>query len=135
MQDTSFGVVPIRDHAFFKQTVLQGEVSDCFLERAHLVAEILHFARGRLTRCVARKAALASFQELLRPAVVETFGNALPPAQLGDRRLAAQSGKDDPDLLLCRELPPGPRRISFTCFSADCGPEFCLIFACLFGLR
>ncbi len=27
------------------------------------------------------------------------------------------------------------RRISFTCFSADCGPAFCLIFACLFGLR
>ena len=55
-------------------------VSDRLLERAHLVAEILHFARGRLTRCVAGQAPLPCLQELLRPAVVETFGNPLPPA-------------------------------------------------------
>ena len=76
-------------HAFFEQAVLEGEVSDRLLERAHLVAQVLHFARGGLPRRVARKPALASFQELLRPAVVEALGNPLPPAQLGDRRLAA----------------------------------------------
>jgi hypothetical protein len=89
MRDTSFVVAPIRDHAFFEQTVLEGELSDHLLESAHLVAQVLHFARGRLARRVARKPALASFQELLRPAVVEPFGNPLPPAELGDRRLAA----------------------------------------------
>jgi len=68
---------------------IEGEVSDRLLERAHLVAQILQFARGGLARRVARKAALASLQELLRPAVVEPFGNPLPPAELGDRRLAA----------------------------------------------
>jgi hypothetical protein len=74
---------------FFEQAVFEGEVSDRLLQRAHLVAQVLHLARGGLPRRVARKAALANLQELLRPAVVEAFSDPLPPAQLGDRRLAA----------------------------------------------
>jgi len=39
----------------------------------------------------ASRAPLAGFQELLRPAVIETFGDAFPTAQLGNTALPSQA--------------------------------------------
>ena len=61
-------------------------------------------ARGRLAPGVAGKALLARFQKLLRPAVIQTLGNALMAAQGGDTLFAAQPRHHDPDLLLGRIL-------------------------------
>ena len=97
MRDISFGVVPIRDHAFFEQAVPEREVGDRLLQRTHLIAQVLDVARGGLARRVARKPAFVSCQKPLRSAVA----GLSPSAQFGDRRLAEQPGKDDPDLLLC----------------------------------
>lgn len=55
---------------------------------------------GLLPRRVAGEATLASFEELLRPAVMEALGDPLAPAQFGDRVFAPKTGHDDPDLIL-----------------------------------
>lgn len=55
MRDIAFGVVPIRDYAFFEQVDREREVRDRLLESAHLVAQVLHFARGGLARRVAAR--------------------------------------------------------------------------------
>lgn len=41
MQETSCAVVPIRDHAFLEQTVLQRQVGQAFLQITRLPSQIL----------------------------------------------------------------------------------------------
>jgi hypothetical protein len=95
-------VSPIRDHAFFEQTQFERLLSHDFLQLLGLALEILDLVAGRCTGSVARQAPLAGFQELLGPTVVETLGNALAAAQLGDRVFAAQAVQHDADLLFGR---------------------------------
>src|SRR3546814_10041140 len=83
MRDTSFVVAPIRDHAFFQQTVFECQVGHAFLQGAGLAAQVLHLASGRGSSGVAGQAALASFHELLRPGVVQALRDAFLAAQLG----------------------------------------------------
>src|SRR3546814_2745258 len=85
MRDTSFVVAPIRDHAFFQQTVFECQVGHAFLQGTRFAAQILHLAGGRGTGSVARQAALARFHELLRPGVVQALRDAFLAAQLGNR--------------------------------------------------
>ena len=76
---------------------------------------------------VTGQAAFAGFEELLRPTVVEAFGDAFPTAQFGDRGLAAQAVEDAAEN--CRRVA---RLMSLTSRSADEGsevPDFCLICA------
>jgi hypothetical protein len=54
-----------------------------------------------------KRTVLPGPQELLRPAVVQALGNALPPAELGDAVLAPKPLQHDPDLLLGRMMLPG----------------------------
>ena len=68
---TSCAVSPIPDHAFFKQPVLQHLFGKHLLEVMHLTAQVLDLARGCLAGGIARKPLPASFQKLLRPAVVK----------------------------------------------------------------
>ena len=42
MRDTSFVVAPIRDHAFFQQTVFERQVGHAFLQGTGFAAEVLH---------------------------------------------------------------------------------------------
>jgi len=84
-------VVPIRDHAFFEQAVLQQNIRQSFLESAHLAAQVLNLAGGCLALGIARQPLLAGFQELLRPLVIEALCDAFAPAQLGDGIFAALS--------------------------------------------
>jgi hypothetical protein len=107
MRGISFAVLPIRDHAFFEQTVLEGDLGQRLLELAGFGAERLDLIGRRLSRGVTGKPLLAGFEELLGPTVVEVLGDALFPAELGDAVLAAQAIEDDADLLLGREVPPG----------------------------
>jgi hypothetical protein len=53
MQSISCLVSPIRDHAFFEQAVLEGEIGDDLLQRLRLAAEIVHLVGGRGARSVA----------------------------------------------------------------------------------
>ena len=65
MQDTSFLVSPIRDHAFIVKPVLQRRFGDQLLQVAHLLAQNFNLAPGRLAPGVASEPLLARFQKLL----------------------------------------------------------------------
>ena len=99
MQDTSFVVVPIRDHAFFEQPQFKGLFGNHLLQITGLTAQVFNFARRRCAGRVACQALLPSFEEFLRPAVVEALCNALTPTQLSNAVFPLQAVKDDPDLL------------------------------------
>jgi len=73
MQDISFLVSPIPDHAFFEKPVLQHLLGQRLLEVARLGTQCLHLVTGRLACGIAGKPLLAGLQELLRPTVT------LPP--------------------------------------------------------
>jgi hypothetical protein len=107
MRDTSFAVLPIRDHAFFEQAVLEGDLGQCLLELAGFGTQRLDLIGRRLTSGVAGKPLLASLKELLGPAVIKILGDALLAAELGDAVLTAQAFEHDADLLLSGELPSG----------------------------
>src|SRR5688572_30845294 len=98
MRDTSFAVLPIRDHAFFEQAVLERGFCQCLLELARLGSQRLDLVRSGLARGIASEPLLAGLQKLLGPAILEVLGDAV---------LAAQPVQDDADLLLGGELPPG----------------------------
>ena len=83
MLDTSCVAVPIRDHAFFEQTVFQRQVRNTFLERSGLAAQFLDLVGGGSTGCIASKPTLSRFHELLGPRVIEALSNAFLAAQLG----------------------------------------------------
>src|SRR5690606_19234060 len=106
MRRTSFAVLPIRDHAFFEQAVLEGNLGEGLLELSGFGAQRLDLIGGGLTGGIAGEPLLAGFEELLGPAVIEVLGDAFLAAELGDAVLAAQAFEDDADLLLGRELPP-----------------------------
>jgi hypothetical protein len=86
---------PIRDHAFFEQTVFQRQFRHNFLQGAGLTAQILHLVRGRRARRVAGEPLLPRLEEILRPAVIpaviQVLDDSLAPAQFGDALLAAQA--------------------------------------------
>jgi len=103
MRDTSFVVAPIRDHAFFEQPQLKGLFGNHFLQIACLTAQTLDLGRGRCTRGVTGKAFLASFKELLGPAVVQALGNAFTAAQLCNAVLALQAVQRACDLRTWRK--------------------------------
>ena len=58
-------VLPIRRHAFFEQTVFQGQIGDNLLERGRLTPQILDLVRSCGTSRVTGQALLASLQELI----------------------------------------------------------------------
>ena len=70
MRNISCLVSPIRDHAFFKQSVFEGEVGDDLLQGLRLAAKILHLVGGRGARRVAGEPPLAGLKELLRSAII-----------------------------------------------------------------
>ena len=65
MQDTSFVVVPIRDHAFFEQPQFKSLFGNNLFQVASLAAQVFDLRRGRRTSRIASKAFLAGFQEFL----------------------------------------------------------------------
>src|SRR3981081_1060880 len=67
MRDISCDILPIRDHAFFEQAVLQRRLGQRLLELARLCPQSFHLVGGGLTGRVAGETPLARFQELLRP--------------------------------------------------------------------
>jgi hypothetical protein len=89
MRDTSCVVSPIRDHAFFEETKLERLFGNDLLERGRLAAQVLDLVGGRGPRGVACQPALAGFEELLRPDIIQALGDALAAAQLGNAVLAA----------------------------------------------
>jgi hypothetical protein len=107
MRDTSCVVAPIRDHAFFEQPQFKGLFGNHFLQIACLTAQVFDLGRCRCARRVARQTFLASFEELLGPAVVEALCDALSPTQLGNAVFALQTVQHDPDLLFRRVLLAG----------------------------
>ena len=106
MRRISFDILPIRDHAFFEQAVLEGDLGQRLLELTGFGTERLDFIGGRLACGVTGEPLLAGFEKLFRPSVVEVLGDAFFAAELGDAVLAAQAFDDDADFLLGREVPP-----------------------------
>jgi hypothetical protein len=84
---------------FFQQTQFKRLLGHDLLQRPRFTAQVRHLAARRCPRRVARQSALASFQELLRPAVIQALANTLAAAQLGNARLVPQTVQHDPDLL------------------------------------
>src|SRR5664279_68974 len=83
-----------------EQAQFQSLLGDDLLQRPGFPAQVLDLAAGRRARRVARKAKLASLQELLRPGIIQALGDAFTPAQLRDAVLPAQAVQNDADLLL-----------------------------------
>ena len=107
MQNISFLVSPIRNHAFFKEAQLKRLFSDNFFELPCLMAQVFDLAaRGSPCR-IPRQTPLASFKELRRPTVIQALGNALTSAQFSNALLASQAIQHNPDLLFSRILFPG----------------------------
>src|SRR5665213_457158 len=106
MQDTSLLVAPIRVLAVCEQPQLQRLFGNNLLQSGGLAAQILHLIAGCRTRRVPRQPTLASFEELLRPDVIEALSNALTPAQFCDAVVSAQPVQHNPDLVFRREVPP-----------------------------
>src|SRR6476646_373424 len=69
-----------------------------------MTPQVLDLATCRRPRCVPRQAALAVLQELRGPSVIEAFGYAFTPTQLGNAGLAPQTIQHDADLLF-RRMP------------------------------
>jgi hypothetical protein len=107
MLDISCLVSPIPGHAFFEQAQLEGLLGDDLFQLLGLALEVFDLAAGRRPCHVRSEPAFASFQKLLRPAVVQAFGDTFAAAELGDGDFAAQTVEDDADLLLGRILFAG----------------------------
>src|SRR5215475_6997369 len=107
MRGISCAALPIPDHAFFEQSVLERQLGYDLLQSAGLSAQVLDLIRGGGSRRVTRQPLLARFQKVLRPAVIEVLDNSFAPAQLGDAVLAAQPLQHDTDLVFGRKMPPG----------------------------
>src|SRR6202020_236510 len=87
MLNISCLVSPIRDHAFFEQSVFEGEIGHDLLQRLRFATKILHLVGSRGARCVAGKPPFTGLKELLRPAIVHRRGDALAPTEFGDALL------------------------------------------------
>src|ERR1700716_4603796 len=107
MRDISCDILPIRDHAFFEQAVLQRRLGQRLLELARLCPQSFHLVGGGLTGRAADEPPLARFKELLRPAVIHALRNTFFAAELGDAGLAAQPIQHNTNLIFGRILPPG----------------------------
>src|SRR3954453_6003287 len=100
--DISFAVLPIPRHAFFENTVFQGQIGNHLLERHGLATQIVDLVRGGGPSRIASQALLSSLQEVLRPAIVQVLRDPLAATQLGNAVLATETFEHDPDLLLGR---------------------------------
>ena len=99
MRGTSFDVLPICNHAFFEQPVLQRDLGQRLLELPRFNSQILDFILGRFAHGIAGEPFLAGFEEVFGPAIVKVLVDTFLAAQLSDRLLATQAFKDDADLL------------------------------------
>src|SRR6056297_26349 len=107
MQDTSFVVSPIPDHAFFQHSVFDREIGNRLFEGDRLGTQLLYLRARRLTRRVTGQALLARLEELLRSTVIQARRDTLAPAKLGNALFAPQALEHDADLLLGRVLLAG----------------------------
>jgi hypothetical protein len=98
---------PIPDHAFFEQSVLQGQIGHHLLQGRCLTPQVFDFVRRRRPRRIAGQPFLAGLEEVLRPTIIEVLDDAFAAAELGDAVLAAQAIQHDADLILRRKMSPG----------------------------
>jgi hypothetical protein len=112
-------IAPSRDHAFFSNRSSSACSTTTSFKAAYILTQDLHLVACRRSRCVARKAAFAGFQEVLRPAVVTCSRRCLRSdiaRRCWLRRVArpAQCGSSPPPLTACGSLggylsPAAPR--------------------------
>src|SRR5690606_16475062 len=124
MQGISFVVAPIRDHAFFKQAVLEGQVGHAFLQRTGFPAQILDLAGGCGTGGIAGEPALARFHELLRPGVVQALGDPFLAAQFSNAVMPRRPSSTIRILSSAEKCRRVARRMSFTTCSAGAFTDF-----------
>ena len=107
MRDTSFVVSPIRDHAFLSSRSSSACSATTSFSAVDSRRSPLTFVGGGGAGRVARQAALAGFEELLRPHVIQALRNSFTAAQLGDAVLAAQVEQSRSGFCLPPRSPPG----------------------------
>src|SRR5262245_65506878 len=86
----SCGVLPIRRHAFFQQTIFEGQLSHDLLQRARLPSQVLDLVRGRGPGRIASQSLLPGLEKVFRPAVIEVLDDPQEAAQLGAGVLACE---------------------------------------------
>ena len=130
MRDTSFCVSPIRDHAFFEQTVLQHLLGQRFFQVSEFGAQCLNLATVGLARGVAGQALLSGFQEVLRPTVIKALSDNFAAAKGRNAVLTTQPFKTIRIFSSAEYCLRVLRRMSRTVFSAADAVliDFCLIF-------
>src|ERR1700751_5364412 len=120
MRNISCLVSPIPDHAFFEQSVFEGEIGPDLLQRLRFAAEILHLVEGRGARRVAGESPLAGLQELFRPAIVHRRGDALAPTEFGDALLPRSPSSTTRIFSSAEKCRRVARRMSLIASSAGC---------------
>ena len=101
-------VLPIPDHTFFQQAILQHSLGQGLFQLYGLLPQGLDLATGCLTLYVARQPLAASFQKLLAPAVILVLVQPLAAAQLRNAVLAPKSLQYNADFVFRAEPAPRP---------------------------
>ena len=81
MRGTSFVVAPIPEHAFFEQPVLKSQLGHDLFQGGGFRSQVLDLGGGRLPGSIASQSGLPSLQKLLRPRIIQAFGDPLAAAQ------------------------------------------------------
>src|SRR3984957_21255308 len=131
MLNISCLVSPIRDHAFFEQSVFEGEIGHDLLQRLRFATKILHLVGSRGARRVAGKPPFTGLQELFRPAIVHRRGDAFAATEFGDALIPRSPSRTMRIFSSAEKCRRVACRMSLIASSAGCfsGPDFCLIFA------
>ena len=107
MRDISFFVVPIRDHAFFEQAVLKGQLSQTLFQLSRFRTQGFNFRAIGLAGNIPREPLLTGFKEVIGPFIVKALGDTFLSADLGYTLFTAKTVQDNPNLLFGTVLLAG----------------------------
>ena len=108
MRDISCDVLPIRDHAFFKQAIFQRRLGQCLLQLARLGPKRLHLVGG----CFAGRHYLMPIDgffewKAVKGQRIDAGVARQPHAHVADLDASDQAKNDDPSILEPVELAVG----------------------------
>ncbi len=89
MRYTSCIVLPIREHAFFEQTILHQQLRYCFFQTQRFLTQVLYFIGRGFSSGIPGQTFLARLQRLLAPVVIQILVDPLFAAQFSNAAFTA----------------------------------------------